>query len=41
MRCAADASGRTVERVDAPPEAGAKADSRNTGPREVLKKPEA
>ncbi|WP_457664007.1 glycoside hydrolase family 108 protein [Sinorhizobium medicae] len=41
LRLAADASGRTVEKVDAPPEAGAKADSRDTGLGEVLKKPEA
>ncbi|WP_085025302.1 glycoside hydrolase family 108 protein [Ensifer aridi] len=38
---AADASGRTVEKSQAPPEADAKADSRDTGLGEVLKKPEA
>ncbi|WP_026029959.1 glycoside hydrolase family 108 protein [Sinorhizobium medicae] len=41
LRLTADASGRTVEKVESPPEAGAKADSRDTGLGEVLKKPEA
>ncbi|WP_234844410.1 glycoside hydrolase family 108 protein [Sinorhizobium meliloti] len=41
LRLAADASGRSVEKVAIPPEAGAKADSRDTGLGEVLKKPEA
>ncbi|WP_245262674.1 glycoside hydrolase family 108 protein [Ensifer sp. BR816] len=38
---AADASGQTVEKPQTPPEAAAKADSRDTGLREILKKPEA
>lgn len=43
LRLAADASGRTVEKVQAPAsdEACAKADSRDTGLGEILKKPEA
>lgn len=41
LRLATDASGRTVEQSDAPPEADAKADSRDTGLGEILKKPEA
>ncbi|MDW9547738.1 secretion activator protein [Sinorhizobium meliloti] len=41
LRLASDASGRTVEKSETPPEAGAKADSRDTGLGEVLKKPEA
>ncbi|MEY9196654.1 lysozyme family protein [Sinorhizobium fredii] len=41
LRLAADASGRTVAKSETPPEAGAKADSRDTGLGEVLKKPEA
>ena len=41
LRLAADASGRSVETPQTPPEAGAKADSRDTGLDEVLKKPEA
>ncbi|RVP13197.1 secretion activator protein [Sinorhizobium meliloti] len=41
LRLAADASGRTVEKVDTPEEGSAKADSRDTGLGEVLKKPEA
>jgi lysozyme family protein len=41
LRLAADASGQTVEKPQTPPEAGAKADSRDTGLGEVLKKPEA
>ncbi|WP_234710622.1 hypothetical protein [Sinorhizobium arboris] len=41
LRLAADASGRSVERPKTPPEAGAKADSRDAGLGEVLKKPEA
>ncbi|WP_234705834.1 glycoside hydrolase family 108 protein [Sinorhizobium meliloti] len=41
LRLAADASDQTVEQPQTPPEAGAKADSRDTGLGEVLKKPEA
>ncbi|AFL49378.1 hypothetical protein ABIE78_004849 [Sinorhizobium fredii] len=41
LRLAADASGQTVERPKTQPEASAKADSRDIGLGEVLKKPEA
>lgn len=41
LKLAADASGQTVEPVDAPPDAQAKADSRDTGLSEIIKKPEA
>lgn len=41
LRLANDASGRTVEKSETPPEADAKADSRDTGLGEILKKPEA
>ncbi|KSV72897.1 hypothetical protein N182_28950 [Sinorhizobium sp. GL2] len=41
LRLAANASGSDVEKTQTPPEAGAKADSRDTGLGEVLKKPEA
>ncbi|PDT39975.1 secretion activator protein [Sinorhizobium sp. FG01] len=41
LRLAADASGSTVAKSETPREAGAKADSRDTGLGEVLKKPEA
>ena len=41
LRLAADASGRTVAALELPPEAEAKADSRDTGLAEILKKPEA
>jgi lysozyme family protein len=41
LRLAADASGQSVETPRTPPEAGAKADSRDTGLGHVLTKPEA
>lgn len=41
LRLAADASGGTVSKTTAPAEAEAKADSRDTGLGEILKKPEA
>jgi len=41
LRLAADASGGTVAKTAAPAEAEAKADSRDTGLGEILKKPEA
>lgn len=41
LRLAADASGGTVSKTAAPAEAEAKADSRDTGLGEILKKPEA
>lgn len=41
LRLAANASGSDVEKTQTPPEAEAKADSRDTGLGEVIKKPEA
>jgi lysozyme family protein len=41
LRLAADASGQSVEKPQTPPEASAKADSRDTGLGHVLTKPEA
>ena len=41
LKLAANASGSTVEKSLAPDEAGAKADARDTGLTEIVKKPEA
>jgi lysozyme family protein len=41
LRLAGDASGRTLQPIAAPPEAEAKADSRDTGLGEIFKRPEA
>lgn len=41
LALAADASGKTVDPAEAPPEAAAKADVRDTGLPEIIKKPEA